>query len=448
MKAISRRDFIRATTLTAATAAAGYSINAQGANERVNVGIMGVRVRGADLARFFLRHPDVRIKTLADPDANIFPRTLAYVAEEHSGFTADTTPDFRNILDDPDIDALVVAAPDHWHALATVLGCQAGKDVYVEKPTCHDIWEGRQMVAAARKYNRVVQVGTANRSMPYLAEARDYIRGADFGDIHFVRVVNQKMRPPLPRNREDQDAPEGVDYNLWLGPAPQRPFNASHFHQTWHWWWDYSGGDIMNDGIHQLDIVRYLLGQDYPAAVTANGGSYYFKDYDETPDTMAVTYEFPNLMVVYEQTLNTRYMLKDAHTAPNMDGLPPWNVNGERIDICGSKQQLCFARHGGGFEAFGAMGKTEKRVDAERDDFLHVKNFIDAVKSRETPNADILEGHRSTLLCHYANISYRLGGQRLEIDPATEGFKNSDEANSDILSRRTYREPFMVPEIA
>jgi len=348
------------------------------------------------------------------------------------------------MLDDGEINALINATPDHWHALGTILACQAGKDVYVEKPTSHNIWESRKMVEAARKYGRVVQVGAQSRSGAYCRRAYEYIQSGELGEVHFVRVLNSKVRGEIGR-KPDAEPPEGVDYDMWLGPAPMRPFNENRFHYAWHWFWDYSGGDIINDGVHQIDLARWMIDRPYPKSVTSAGGIHYFKDDQETPDTHTVNWDYDGLTMVFEQTLWTPYLKKTDLPARDADGVPNWPFNGTRIEIYGSKQWLLLGRHSDGWQVFNADGES---LVAETGQFsamqqAHVADFISCMRSRELPRADIEQVHYSTLLCHYGNIAYRTG-RRLRIDATTEGFVDDDQANA--LVRRAYRSPWVVPE--
>jgi len=437
---INRRDFLK---YTAAVGAAGVSINARGANERVVIGVMGCGGRGNFLAQEFAKRNDVEIRRLADPDSRRFERCAKGI-EGIKGKRPDCTQDFREMLEDPGLDGIINATPDHWHALGTILACQAGKDVYVEKPTSHSIWESRKMVEAARKYKQVVQVGTQCRSAPYCYKAFDYIRSADFGDVHYVRVLNSKQRGTIGK-KPDKPAPEGVDYDMWLGPAPKRPFNENHFHYAWHWFWNYSGGDIINDGIHQIDIARWLIDRKYPKSVTSAGGIHFFNDDQETPDTHTVNWDYDGLTMVFEQTLWTPYMKKTPFEMRDTDNLPDWPFSGTRMEIYGTKQIMFLSRHGGGWQAFDGGGKS---VAIQPGRFspantAHIANFIDCIRSRELPNADIEKVHYSTLLSHYGNIAYRTG-RRLHIDPGTEGFRDDPEANA--LVKRSYRSPWVVPE--
>jgi len=446
MESMKRRDFLKRSAVAAAAvgASAGVSRSVLGANEKIRVGFMGCRGRGYHLMQWFANRGDVDVVWLADPDTRVLS-SRAQKVEEIGGVKPQTTGDFRKMLDDPSVDAIVNATPDHWHALGTILACQAGKDVYVEKPTCHSIWEGQKMIEAARKYNRIVQVGTQNRSAEYCYQALDYINSAEFGDVHFLRVLNSKQRGSIGKKPDLPKPPEGVDYDMWLGPAPDRPFNENHFHYAWHWFWNYSGGDIINDGIHQVDIARWMAQQTIPKSVSSAGGIHYFEDDQETPDTHTVSWEFDNMTIAFEQTLWAPYMRKTPMEFRDTDNLPNWPFSGTRMEIYGTKQIMFLSRHGGGWQAFDADGKSA-RIQPGRfstSNTAHIQNFVDCIRSRELPNGDIQEGHLSTLLSHYGNIAYRTG-RRLHIDPKTEGFIDDDEANS--LVKRTYREKWAVPE--
>ncbi len=445
MEPINRRDFIKTSILTTSVAAAGVSINAVGANERVVLGWMGCGGRGGHLAtNLFAKRDDVEIRYVADPDGRrVGP--LAQRLEAQLGKRPQEHQDFRKMLEDPELDGIVSATPDHWHALGTIWACQAGKDVYVEKPASHSIWEGRKMVEAARKYNRIVQVGAQNRSAEYFHKAIEHLRSTEFGDTHMIRVLNSKVRPSIGRKPHTQ-VPEGVDYDMWLGPAPKRPFNENSFHYNWHWFWDFSGGDIINDGIHQIDIARALSGKVYPQRVSSVGANHHFNDDQETPSTHTVNWEFDGLLMCFEQVLWAPYMRKMPMEIRDLDRLPDWPFSGTRIEVYGTNQIMFFDRHGGGYQVFDA---DQQPVHIQHGNFTtsehdHVENFVNCIRTRELPNADIEQLHLSTLLSQYGNIAYRTG-RRLEIDPETEGFKNDDEANA--MVKRTYREPYVVPEV-
>ncbi len=438
-----RRHFLMSSA--AALAAAGTARSATSANDKIVLGFMGLGGRGNDLLKGFAQRPDVEIAYLADVDTRRLAAPHQYLL---STTRRDPKPiqDFRHILDDKSVDAVVIATPDHWHALGTILACQAGKDVYVEKPTSHSIWESRKMVEAARKHQRVVQCGTQNRSAPYVQGAIDYIASGKLGEVHYVKVFNSKPRSSI-GNLPDKPVPAGVDYDMWLGPAPLRPFNENHFHYAWHWFWRYSGGDIANDGVHQIDMARWVIDRAYPKSVVSTGGIHFFKDAQETPDTHVVAWDYDGLTMAFEQTLWTPYQQKTPFNLRNRDALPNWPFSGTRIEIYGSKQWMMLGRHGDGWEVFERAGEADFRSVAhgygrEAND-LHQANFVECIRNRKQPHADIEKVHLSTLLCHYGNIAYRLG-RKLHIDPKTEGFVGDDEANG--LVKREYRKPWVVPE--
>jgi predicted dehydrogenase len=457
-KTTNRRQFLQQAAATATGLAAGASF-ASGAGaepaaqapttpptpagEKFVIGMMGTGGRGQWLLKEELvTRPNVEIAYLCDVDSKRLADAVKLVAA-----ATDKAPkavsDFRHILDDPNVHALFNVTPDHWHALPTILACQAGKDVYVEKPASHNLWEGRKMVEAARKYNRVVQLGTQTRSGPYTKEAVEFLRGGGIGDIHFVRVLNMKTRPPLPPAK-DEPVPAGVDYDMWLGPAPLRPFNRNRFHYNWHWYWDYSGGDIINDGVHQIDAARFLIGRAYPKAVSCTGGKCAYDDAQETPDTQVVSWHFGDLVMTFELTLWTPHMRKTLWALRDKTQLPDWQFNGTQVQVHGTKGVMFFSRHGGGWQAFDQDCVEIAHCPGRHPHHPHVSNFFDCIVSRDKPNADIEEGHLSTVLCHLGNISYRCGQRRLEYDGKTERFPDDPDANA--LLKNTYREPWVVPD--
>jgi hypothetical protein len=252
-----------------------------------------------------------------------------------------------------------------------------------------------------------------------------------------------KRRQSLGR-KPDGPVPEGVDYDLWLGPAPVRPFNPNRFHYNWHWFWDYSGGDIINDGVHQIDAARFLIGQDYPRAVSSTGGRFSFDDDQETPDTQVATWEFDNLTMTFENMLWTPYMKKMPWELRDGDTYPNWQFDGMSIEVFGEKGVMFFERQGGGWQVFDESEKVIAQSNDHHPHIAHLENFFECLQSRKRPNADIEEGHRSTIVCQIANISYRLDGRRLQWDGKKEQFIGDKEANGYL--KRTYRDPYVVPE--
>ena len=445
MNTITRREFLESsagTTLAAGIASTCPS-RVLGANDRIVVGLMGAGGRGTQLLEWFAARPDVEVAYIADPDQSR-SEACAGKIEKITGKRPGLTQDFRRMLGDRNVNAIINATPDHWHALGTILACQAGKDVYVEKPTCHSMWEGRKMIEAARKYGRVVQVGTQNRSARYCHHALEHIRSRDFGEVHLLRVQNSKLRNTIGK-LTDTAVPPGIDYDMWLGPAPMRPFNMNHFHYNWHWFWVYSGGDIINDGVHQIDLTRWMSGQIYPKSVSSTGGIFYYDDDQETPDTHIVNWDFGKMTVIFEQTLWSPYMKKVPTAIREGADFPNWPFTGTRIEIYGTRQFMFLSRHGGGWQAYDQDWKVvgEQRGMFSESNSEHIANFLDCMRTRQKPHADIEEIHISTAWCHYGNIAYRMG-RKLQIDAETEGFLNDEEANG--LLKRKYRAPWVVPE--
>jgi len=427
MADLNRRDFLGTAAVLAGAAGTGRA--ADSPNEMVNVAVLGCG-RGSSLARSFSEVSTSQVVAICDPDKNRSGR-LCDGIKSISGKRPLQVVDFRTLLDRKDVGALAVATPDHWHAPATILGCTAGKDVYVEKPASHNIAEGRLAVKAARKYRRIVQHGTQLRAVPHYQEAWKLLEEGVIGKVLMVKAINNQKRGRLP-HRPDRPAPDGVDYDLWLGPTKKRPFNPNRFHYSWHWMWDYGCGDIGNDGVHQIDLGRWALGLKAPKAVSCSGAKLGSKgDAQETPDTMVVTWEYDDLLYVFEQRDFT-----------------PYRMQGHRLDndniFYGDKGYMMVDRDGYRVFYKGERGPAAgaKYGDSGR----HYQNFIDCVKSRKHDEliADIEEGHHSALLCHLGNISYRTR-RRLQFDPQTETFPGDDEANGYLSCE--YRNGYELPKI-
>jgi len=452
MNELTRRSFLKSSATTGVglgagilTLPTGRQAKASSANDRVRLAVIGLHGRGGVHAQKFAARPDCEIAYLCDVDESLFPQRVAEVEKiQHRAPKA--TGDFRRALDDKSIDAIIIATPDHWHALATIWGCQADKDVYVEKPISHSPWEGRKMVEAARRYDRIVEVGTQNRSAPYVIEAKDYIASGKLGSIHMVRVINQKLWSNVPAVT-NRDPPPGLNWDMWTGPAPQSGYNQN-YHHCWNHFWRFSGGDIINDGIHQMDIARWVTGKTYPKSVYSTGGRFAQKGVLESPDTQIAVFQYDDMVLSFELTLYTPYMIKSDQALRDSDMFPYWPQNSERIELYGSRGLMILGRHGCGWQVF-AHPKDRKPVIAAQGngpfpDEVHFENFIQSLRTRKRPNADIEEGHRSTLMAQFANISYRLGGRKLIVDPKTETFVGDSEANGFL--KREYRSPWVVPE--
>jgi predicted dehydrogenase len=432
-RAASRRRFFFTTATTTASLAGGIAISRQGcaaANDRVHVCVIGVRGRGRDLLKAFASQPDVTVSHVCDVNEGVLGGALAAVREARAaGQAAEpvTVGDLRKVLDDRSVDAIVVATPDHWHSLATIWGCQAGKHVYVEKPVSNEIFAGRQMVQAARRHGRLVQVGTQSRSAPHYLEAMGLLRSGRIGRVHMAKAWNSQLRRRVPA-KPDEAVPGGLDWDLWQGPAPERPYNENRYTYGWRWLWDYGTGDMGNDGVHDLDIARWGLGADHPLRIDCTGGKLQFTDdYQETPDTQYVTFTFPdNRMLVYEQRLWSPY---------HQEGFE----NG--VAFYGNAGYMLIGRRGWKVVGKGNEVLLDKQASVATDP--HVRNFLDAVRSGTPLSCDIEEGYRSSLLAHLGNLSYRVG-RPLAFDAAAHTVKNDPEANA--LVKRPGRKEFVIPE--
>jgi len=353
--------------------------------------------------------------------------------------------DMREVFDSKDVDAVVIGTPDHWHAPVSIFACQAGKDVYVEKPHAHNIWESRKMIEAARKYKRIVQVGTQCRSGAYNHAALDYVKSGKLGEIHLVKVYNLKPGRPF-RMGDAGTAPKGFNWDAWLGAAPYRPWHSDIFHEGWHKFWDFSGGDMADDGIHQIDLAMMLLGEPgMPTAVSCSGGRLAHKGDDaEVPDVQIVSYDFDGFVMTFELTGYPRYMRKTTGTIRRSDMFPYWTQNATRIELYGSELMMTVGRHGGGWQVTTSGGQVVEQMYGRVPDAEHLQNFIECVKSRRRPNADIEVIHTACTMVHMGNIAHRVGNQKLRFDLKAERFIDNAEANN--LVKREYRKKYEVPE--
>ncbi|QEH34412.1 Inositol 2-dehydrogenase [Aquisphaera giovannonii] len=441
MRPLDRRSFLHNTAALAGAIAAMPPSGARaerpedapdggkpaGPNEVLRVAVVGVRGRGNDHIQGFTHLKDeARVTAICDIDENVAASRKKYL-EEQNGSAPKYYQDIRKLLEDKDIDIISVATTNHWHALATIWAVQAGKDVYVEKPVSHNVTEGRRMVEAARKYKKIVQTGTQCRSSKGLRDAVEFIRSGKLGQVYMAKGLCYKPRGSI-GHKPDGPVPAGVDYNVWLGPAPERPFNANRFHYNWHWFWDYGNGDLGNQGIHQMDLARWGLGkQEFPKSVLASGGRFGYKDDGETPNTLSVSFEFDDCELQFE-----------------VRGLPTNDELKVKVgDIFyGTEGILAMTSYESWQVYFG--DKLEKGPSG-RGGGDHYLNFLKAVRARDHKilNADIEQGHLSSAYCHLGNIAYRLG-RKLHINPSTESFVSDPEA--DAMLTREYRKPFVVPE--
>ncbi len=426
---INRRQFLGDSAKTTAGMAAGMvglttAVVQTTPAERVGIGVIGVRGQGKFLASSMAAFPDVEIRALCDVDESQFPAATKSVIE-HQSRTPRWERDFRTLLDDSDIDAVVIATPDHWHALMTILACQAGKDVYVEKTVSHNVREGELMVQAASKHGRVVQAGMQQRSGKHFQSAIEYIKSGKLGTVKLAKAWTVHRRKSI-GTKSDIETPRGVDYNAWLGPSPLRSFNPNRFHYNWHWFWDYGAGELGNWGVHMLDIARWGLGVTYPERIAAFGGLLYMVDEQETPDTLMVHYSFPgNALIMWEHRLWSTRGIEGRSAACAFYG------------DCGT---LVVDR--GGWKVYDTTQPTTSDTsDLAR---AHHRNFIDCIKTRSTPAADVEIGHVSSTLCHLGNIAYRVE-RDVAFDART--MEIVDDAQAGGLLSREYRRGWELPAV-
>jgi predicted dehydrogenase len=429
---MQRRHFL----LTSAAAGLSRTMTAS-PNDTIRVACVGVRGQGREHLRHYGKMENVEIAAVCDIDESVLNARLGDV-EKMGRRRPQAYTDIRKLLEDKSIDAISIATPNHSHTLQTVWACQAGKHVYVEKPCSHDMLEARQIAAAAKKYDRLVQHGTNSRSSGAAREAIQHIKDGLIGDVYLARGLCFKWRDTIGR-KPAEPVPPGVHYALWLGPAPEHAFTRNRFHYNWHWFWDYGNGDLGNQGIHQVDVCRWGLGVTYPTKVSATGGHFMFDDDQETPNTLNVSYEFlrdgKKVMMEFE----VRHWITNKEA-----GLGAGDSNCVGATLYGSKGYLSIdAEDFGKYRSF--LGRKQEPGPSGSDIGDNWANFIGALRSgkRSDLNAPIEEGAISTTLVHLANISYRVG-RTLNFDAETYSCAGDEEANR--MFRREYRKPFVVPE--
>jgi len=433
----------------------------------VRVCICGLRGRGLDHIRHYARLPQAEIAALSDVDENVLGERLGNV--EKLGL-AKPKPyiDCRKVMEDKSLDAISIATPNHWHSLIGIWACQAGKDVYIEKPCSHDWWEGRQLVRAADKYHRIVQHGTQSRSGQAVREGVQRMREGLIGEVYLSRGLCYKWRDTI-GHTPVTPVPAGVHYDLWTGPAPLHPFTRNRFHYNWHWFWDYGNGDLGNQGIHELDVARWGLGVGFPNKASAVGGHFMFDDDQQTPNTLNCAFEFDmpdgkRRMLEFEvRHWITNHEAGIGTPMYHTQGLPPAGLTAQTGSpkkprpklgpsagahntigniFYGSKGYLAM----GGYDTFKTwLGKEQEPGPEGHGGGDHFANFLDCVRSRrkEDLHAPVEEGHISCTLVHLANVSYRLG-RTLHFDPSQQQVIGDDEANR--MLRGEYRAPFVVPD--
>jgi predicted dehydrogenase len=435
-----------------------------GANDRVRVAVCGIRNRGFDHVEAYSHLENVEIAALCDVDENVMARRLGDI--EKMGLPKPATfVDVRKLLEEKSLDAVSIATPNHWHSLMAIWACQAGKDVYVEKPCSHNLWEGRQLVRAAQKYQRIVQHGTQSRSARAMIEAARRLREGLLGEIYMARGLCFKWRNSI-GHAPPEPVPPGVHYDLWTGPAPLKPFTKNRFHYNWHWIWDTGNGDLGNQGIHQVDVARWGLGLKFPHKISATGGHFMFDDDQQTPNTLNCAFEYDladgkrrllefevrHWMTNHEARIGTPELGTPAPPPPAPGNAPELGPSSGGLDTIGnifygSKGYLASGDEDADtFKTW--LGEDQEPALSAHAGGDHFANFIDCVRSRkaEELNAPIEEGHISCALVHLANASYRLG-RTLNFNPETQEVVGDEEANRLLRDGdRGYRAPFVVPE--
>lgn len=444
MPSPSRREFLQDSSIAVASGAFLAQMSFAGkdpASERVRVGIMGAGGRAFSLINSFAANKSVEVVAIADLDSSRLPKGLE-AAEKLQGKKPRGESDFRKLIDDKSIDAIVIGTPDHWHAIPTILACQAKKDVYVEKPDSHNIVEGMRMVAAMRKHKCIVQMGSQHRATTRLQSAMEFVKSGKLGRCIVAKAWESSKQGPIGFPK-DSAVPDGVDYEMWMGPAPKRPFNINRFHGRWRWLYDYGTGDLGNDGVHRLDMAVALFNAaleaqkseplGMPKTIFANGGKWYFDDAQEFPDTMQVNYEF----VAGKQTRLLTYEMRVWAPYSYLGESEGSAVFGDQgYIVCGNTR----------WTAYGKGGEVIGKGEGDSHEKPHVQNFIECIKSRKKPYCDLETiGHPASVLCHAGNISARVG-RKLTLDPVAETFVGDADANA-LRTRPEYRKPWVLPEV-
>ena len=411
----------------------------KGANDKVILALVGAGGRGSQLIFSIQRcTANVEVKYICDVDAARGGKVVDDLAKIQ-GYAPQKVSDIRKVLDDKDVNAVIIATPDHWHALQTIWACRAGKDVYVEKTVCSTTREGLEMVKAVKETNVIVQCGFQNRSGDYAFSARDYIASGELG-----KIVTVKVYCMLPDTREwvvkpDTPVPDGLDWDVWLGPSELKPYNVSR-HKGWLDWWAYSPGAQMDDASHALDLARMALGDPVASTVYCAGGRVLFDDKRDIPDNQTVLYDMGEYPISMEVSQYGSYLYKTPNDIRYSDKFPVWNTNATRIEIYGTKGFMYLGRHGGGWQVFGEDMKLMAEGIGYFPDEAHHRNFIDCIRSRKIPNAPVEQGVSSSTMINLANFSYRSGKKMLRFDAATGTILDNPEAAA--LDKRVYRKGF------
>jgi predicted dehydrogenase len=432
MPDITRRNLVAATAASL-IGTRGWA----GANDRIRIAILGLGGRGGDHLKLAAQVPGVEVATFCDPDlAQLQKRGAQF--EQLTGKKPAFEQDLRRVLDDKNIDAVTIATCNHWHALAAIWACQAGKHVYVEKPVCHDLFEGRQMIAASQKYNRLMQGGTQRRSNGYFRAAIQALREGVIGDLYMARCIHYQLRESL-GFKQPEPPPSTLNWDLWVGPGPMQPFHRNLVHYNWHWFWDFGNGELANNGIHYIDVARWGLNKGLPSRIHSTGGRFGYKDQGQTPNTVITTCEYPDgtelVVEIRGRYTNEEDGMRSGIIFYGSKGYMVARLDSDRADVY----------LGGSKTPEPPLAKLDD-VDRYREDQLsHFHNFFDAIRAnkRDMLTAEINETYASTAITLLGNISYRLK-RELRFDPAQHRFAGDDEANAMIAGK--YRAPFTVPE--
>lgn len=451
---MKRRTFINNTVMGTAGLITGSSLiaacSSNGANDKVVLALIGAGGRGrSTIINACKINQGVEIKYVCDVNDQKSAISVQKI-EEQLGYRPIQVKNMKEVFDDKEVDAVWIATPEHWHALATIWALQAGKHVYVEKNPNISIWEGRKMVEAAEKYNKVLQIGFQNRSAPYAFSAREFIQSGKLGKVVHVKSYNL-----LGGNRwyakPDAEVPEGLDWDAWIGPSPYRRYNPGVHDMIsrggWLNYWDFGGGKLSDDGSHVMDLARLVLGDPgHPESVYCCGGNWAWgSEGKETPEFQAITYSFKDFTMTCENGSATNYMSKTPSSIRYSDKeFPDWSQNATRTEIYGTEGLMLLGRHGGGWQVFGKDKELIAEEYGVHPDDWHQKNFIASIRGLEKPNGDALQGHLSATLVHMGNIAYRVGNKHLIFDPKNERFTNSEEANQ--LLKTAYRDQYRIPE--
>ncbi|HZN36802.1 MAG TPA: Gfo/Idh/MocA family oxidoreductase [Pirellulaceae bacterium] len=425
---MNRRDFLNssATFVTAAALASAAKLGLAAAGEPLNVAVIGPGGMGSSHLRLLSVRKDLRVAYVCDVDANRLAAAAKVV--EQNGGSPKAVKDLRQVLDDKSVDAVWIATPDHWHSPAAILAVEAGKHVYVEKPMSHNVREGRLLVEAARRNKKVVQVGTQSRSTPTVMRAMEIVKSGQIGDVLVAKAWNSQLRGSIGK-KQPSTPPPHLDFGLWLGPAPERPYQDNLLHGIWRWWYDFGAGDIGNDGVHDIDIARWGLGvTGAPSTVAALGSKFFFDDDQQFPDTQYCVFEWPGdgrpgqkRQLIFEQRDWSPYVQEGYENGAAFYGTKGLLVMG----------------HTSGFQVFGPRNAPGEKGSGGVDLPAHHQNFLDCIKNGGRPAADAEEGHQTAVLVHLANIACRVQ-RTLHLDPAAEKIVGDDEAQK--LIRRTYRD--------